>query len=295
MKSYIDLLNEVLHAPSRVTRNATTRSLFGATLEFDLRQGFPILTTKKMPFKSIAAEMIGFLRGYTNANRFEADGCKVWRANADDPKWRHQNAACGIEDGDLGRTYGAQWRTWKTHKPILVERDDFYEVRGYERLDQISNLMHLIRTGSSSRRMVVSAWNPAELDDTALPPCHLMFQIYCHEGFMDLQMYQRSADIFLGLPFNISSYALLLWILANTTGYTPRNLRMCLGDVHLYEQHIPHTRMQLGRIPDVMPWLKGTSVMPPRLEGLQPWEFDASWFRLVGYDPHPPIKAEMIV
>lgn len=253
MQSYLTLLTDVLrNGEVRPTRNANVTSVFARQLQFDLTRGFPILTTKKMPFRSIAAEMIGFLRGCTNADDFEHLGTKVWWDNAEDPTWQ-SNGAC-VGKGDLGRIYGAQWRGWRTHTPILddpQQSDGPYTIGGWQPIDQIGQLHDDIRNNPYSRRHIVTAWNPGELDLMCLPPCHLMFQVYVDPPYLDMMMVQRSADAFLGLPFNISGYSLLLWILAKTTGYEPRHLTMCLGDVHIYEQHEEAVYTQLNRAPSV--------------------------------------------
>ena len=295
MHTYLKLLEDVYSRGAiREGRNARTWSVFGRTLSYDLQDGFPILTTKKMAFRAITAELIGFLRGYRNADDFSRLGCNVWHANANDPKWKNSAAYQG--EGDLGRIYGVQWREWRTHTPVLRDPEDSdgpYLIDGYQPFDQIAELCRLIREEPTSRRMVVSAWNPGELGEMCLPPCHVLFQVYCDGPYMDLQMYQRSADVFLGLPFNITSYALLLWILARSHGYVPRRLHMALGDVHLYEQHIDQLYTQIGRAPRPRPELYYNIDVP--LGHIQPWDFQPNLFELIGYDPHPKIDAEMIV
>lgn len=296
MKDYLTLLSNVMHeGDHRGTRNGGTRSLFGQSLQFDLRRGHPVLTTKRMATKAIFGELIGFLRGYDNARDFEELGCRVWNANAESPYW--VNSAAYRGEGDLGRIYGVQWRSWRTHVPLLGDQrseEGMFPIEGYRTLDQIERLIRLIRNDPSNRRMVVTAWNPAELNEMALPPCHLFFQVYCEGQYMDLQMYQRSVDIFLGLPFNIASYATLLWILARHTGYEPRRLTMCLGDTHLYTAHLEQAYEQLERSPRTLPTLHyDYGGLAPDL--VAPASMHPERFRLDNYEPHPAIKAEMLV
>ncbi len=286
MQQYQHLLTELFRSGvTRESRNATVVGTFGEHLSFDMRKSFPILTTKKMPFHSIAAEMIGFLRGYDNAAQFEELGTKVWWDNADDPRWKESAAHTG-ENGYLGRIYGAQWREWRKTVPNYAGM--------WQTEDQIAEVHRAIQGNPHSRRHVVSAWNPGELDLMCLPPCHILFQLYVDPPYMDLQMYQRSADVFLGLPFNISGYALLLWIMAKTTGYEPRWLHMCLGDVHLYSGHIKQARTVLSRSPSgSAPYIQYQPDVP--LTYLKPWDFLPQLFELHNYDPHPKVPAPMIV
>lgn len=257
------------------------RSIFGHHMRFDLRLGFPLVTTKHVPFKSVVAELVGFIRGYTNAADFRALGTRIWDANANKTQsWLLNEHRRGTDD--LGRIYGAQWRGWR------VEPLD--EVVGeYRTIDQLANLIAGIKRDPFGRRHIVSAWNPAEMDQMALPPCHVLFQCFVSEqGFLDLQMYQRSADIFLGVPFNIASYAALLEVLALATGLQPRYLLMCLGDAHLYDAAIDgaHTVMQRTalRLPQLsVAWSEGKTID----------ELEVSDFQLSGYGHHPAIPVEM--
>lgn len=286
MKSYLDLGRIILeHGERRATRNAVTTSLFAEKLTFDLTSSFPLLTTKKMAWKAIVGELIGFLRGTRDNRELQALGCPVWTANVEDPRWQ-SNPAC-FWDSDLGRFYGVQWRRWRTHHPVL---DDNNIVVGYQEVDQIADLIDGLRNDPHGRRHIVTAWNPAEVGEACLPPCHVMFQCYCSDdGGLDLQMYQRSADYFLGVPFNIASYALLLKILAHMTGRWPRNLTIVFGDVHLYAEHEEAFGEQLMREPRTPPQV----VITHNID--DPAHLEPSMIHLMDYDPHPSLKAEMIV
>ncbi len=286
MKSYLDLGRTILeHGEKRETRNAVTRSLFAEKLTFDLTAGFPLLTTKKMAWKAIVGELIGFLRGTRDNRELQALGCHVWTANVEDPRWQ-SNPAC-FWDHDLGRFYGVQWRRWRSHHPVL---DDNNIVVGYQQVDQIHDLIEGLRDDPYGRRHIVTAWNPAETDEACLPPCHVMFQCYCTgDGGLDLQMYQRSADYFLGVPFNIASYGLLLKLLAHMVGRWPRNLTIVFGDVHIYAEHEAAFCEQLTREPRTPPQVVFTHNID------DPAHLEPNMVHLMDYDPHPPLKAEMIV
>lgn len=239
-----------------------TLSVFGHQMRFDLAEGFPLLTTKKLHVKSIIYELLWFLRGETNIGYLQQHGVNIWN------EWADLN-------GELGPVYGAQWRSWKTADGRAI--------------DQISQVIEQIRTNPDSRRLIVSAWNVGELAKMALPPCHLLFQFYVAEGKLSCQLYQRSADIFLGLPFNIASYALLTMMVGGVCDLTPGDLIITLGDAHLYANHIEQARLQLTREPLPLPRMK----INPGVRSI--FEFDFADFELVDYQAHPHIKAEVAV
>ena len=263
-QQYLDLLRTVLDTGvDRPDRTGTgTRSIFGHQMRFDLADGFPLLTTKKLHLKSIIYELLWFLRGETNVRWLQEHGVKIWDAWAD-------------ENGDLGPVYGSQWRSWPDGKGATI--------------DQIANVVQSIRTKPDSRRHIVTAWNPAEVDDMALPPCHCLFQFYVAEGKLSCQLYQRSADIFLGVPFNIASYALLTQMMAQVTGLLPGEFIHSFGDVHLYSNHVQQAHEQLQRMPRPLPRL----TLTPERQSI--FDFHYEDFLLTGYDPHAHIKAEVAV
>ena len=264
MRQYLQLLGDVLaNGVDRPDRTGTgTRSLFGYQLRFDLADGFPLLTTKKLHIRSIIYELLWFLRGETNIGYLKEHGVRIWDEWAD-------------ENGDLGPVYGSQWRSWPDGKGGTI--------------DQIANVVQSIRTKPDSRRHIVAAWNPAEIEDMALPPCHCLFQFYVVEGKLSCQLYQRSADVFLGVPFNIASYALLTHMMAQVTGLAPGEFIHSFGDVHLYHNHFEQAREQLSRAPRPLPTLK----INPGRRDIFGFQFED--FEIVGYDPHPHIKAEVAV
>ena len=264
MRQYLELMRDVLaNGTDRSDRTGTgTRSLFGHQLRFDLSAGFPLLTTKKLHVKSIIYELLWFLRGETNVRWLQERGVRIWDEWAD-------------ETGDLGPVYGSQWRSWP-------------DGRGGS-IDQIANVVQSIKTRPDSRRHIVTAWNPAEVDEMALPPCHCLFQFYVADGKLSCQLYQRSADLFLGVPFNIASYALLTHLMAQVTGLQPGDFVHSLGDVHLYANHFEQARLQLGRRPKPLPRL----LINPERRSIFDFEFED--FQITGYDPHPSIKAEIAV
>src|SRR6266404_2424440 len=267
VRQYHDLLRLVLeHGQARDDRTGTgTLSIFGAQMRFDLRPtgpGFPLLTTKKLHIKSIIYELLWFLRGDTNIRYLNEHGITIWDEWAD-------------EKGELGRVYGAQWRDWRGENGV--------------RVDQIDNLITQIKTNPQSRRLIVSAWNPAEIDKMALPPCHLLFQFYVQEGELSCQLYQRSADLFLGVPFNIASYSLLTMMVAQVVDLTPGDFVHTFGDLHLYNNHLEQAREQLSRDCRPLPKMK----LNPRIKNIDHFKFED--FELVGYDPHPSIKAPIAV
>ena len=261
---YLDLLGEVLeHGARKSDRTGTgTLSLFGRQLRFALEPGFPLLTTKKLHLKSIIYELLWFLRGDTNVRWLQQQGVSIWDEWAD-------------ENGELGPVYGYQWRHWRTP--------------GGGEIDQISNVVHSLRSKPDSRRHIVSAWNPADVDRMALPPCHALFQFYVAGGRLSCQMYQRSADLFLGVPFNIASYALLTRMMAQVTGLAPGEFVLALGDAHLYLNHLEQAREQLARAPRAFPRMR----LNPQVRELLDFRFED--FALEGYEPHPAIKAPIAV
>lgn len=264
MKQYLDLLQHVLdNGTDKSDRTGTgTRSVFGYQMRFNLADGFPVLTTKKLHLKSIIHELLWFLAGDTNIRYLKENGVRIWDEWAD-------------ENGDLGRVYGAQWRSWRGANG--------------ETVDQIANVVRQIRQTPDSRRLIVSAWNPAEVDDMALPPCHALFQFYVANGKLSCQLYQRSADIFLGVPFNIASYALLTMMMAQVCGLQAGEFVHTLGDAHLYQNHLEQARLQLTREPRALPRMH----INPDVRDIFAFKFDD--FTLSDYDPYPHIKAEVSV
>jgi thymidylate synthase len=264
MRIYLDLLQHVLDTGiDRGDRTGTgTRSVFGYQMRFDLAAGFPVLTTKKLHLKSIIHELLWFLQGDTNIAYLNENGVTIWDEWAD-------------ENGDLGPVYGYQWRSW----PAPDGRH----------IDQIAGLLSAIRKNPNSRRLIVSAWNPALVDEMALPPCHCLFQFYVADGKLSCQLYQRSADIFLGVPFNIASYALLTMMVAQVTGLQPGEFVHTLGDAHLYANHFEQARLQLGRTPGPLPQM----LINPEVTDLFAFKYDD--FRLVDYVAESSIKAPIAV
>jgi thymidylate synthase len=265
---YLDLLQELLDFGTyRVGRNGGTYGLFGRQMRFDLSKGFPLLTTKQMFFKGIVVELLWFLRGDTNIAYLHEHGVHIWDEWAD-------------ENGDLGPVYGKQWRSW----PVAPSRR--FVIR--ESIDQISNVIESLREDPYGRRHIVTAWNPAEVDEMALPPCHCLFQFHVANGRLNCQLYQRSADVFLGVPFNIASYALLTHIVAREVGLLPGEFIHTFGDVHLYENHRHQAEQQLERTPKPFPQVLINPHSEKTIFALEPDDF-----ALVGYEPYPAIKAEV--
>jgi thymidylate synthase len=262
-RQYLGLLEDILaNGVNRGDRTGVgTRGVFGRQMRFDLSQGFPLLTTKKLHLKSIVLELLWFLRGDTNVRWLQERGVSIW------DEWAGP-------DGELGPVYGKQWRSWAAPDGRVI--------------DQIASVVGQIRTNPESRRHVVSAWNPAEVEDMALPPCHCLFQFFVAEGRLSCQLYQRSADAFLGVPFNIASYALLTLMIAEVTGLQPGEFVHTLGDAHLYLNHLDQARLQISREPYPLPQM----VITPK-DDL--FAFDLSDFRLEGYQAHPGIKAAIAV
>lgn len=264
MRQYLDLLTDVMtNGTDRSDRTGTgTRSVFGRQLRVDLRAGFPLLTTKKVHLKSIIYELLWFLRGDTNVRWLQERGVSIW------DEWADAN-------GDLGPVYGSQWRSWPDGRGGTI--------------DQIANVVESIRTRPDSRRHIVTAWNPAEVEDMALPPCHCLFQFYVAEGRLSCQLYQRSADIFLGVPFNIASYALLTHMVAQVTGLGVGEFVHSFGDVHLYSNHFEQANEQMRREARPLPRI----TLNPDRSGI--FDFEYEDFLITGYDPHPAIKAKVAV
>jgi thymidylate synthase len=264
MRQYLDLLQHILdHGARKGDRTGTgTISVFGYQGRYDLADGFPLLTTKQLHVKSIIYELLWMLKGESNIRYLQDHGVRIWNEWAD-------------EDGELGPVYGAQWRSWKT--------DDGRTI------DQISKVIHQIKTRPNSRRIIVSAWNVGEVEKMALPPCHLLFQFYVAEGRLSCQLYQRSADVFLGVPFNIASYSLLTLMVAQVTGLEPGEFVHTFGDVHLYLNHVEQARLQLMRDPYPLPQMQ----INPAVESIFDFRFED--FELLNYQAHPHIKAEVSV
>lgn len=264
MKQYLELLKYVLEN-GRFRKDRTgvgSYSVFGGQLKFDLSEGFPLLTTKKLHVKSIIYELLWFLRGDTNIKYLNEHGVTIWDEWAD-------------KDGNLGRIYGAQWCDWRAPDGRSI--------------NQIDWVINEIKTNPDSRRLVVSAWNVGELDQMALPPCHVLFQFYVMDGVLSCQLYQRSADIFLGVPFNIASYALLTMMVAQVCDLKPGVFIHTFGDLHLYANHIEQAQLQLTRQPRPLPQMR----LNPAIKNIRDFKYED--FELIGYDPHPPIKAPVAV
>ncbi len=264
MVQYLDLLRLVLeHGRHKADRTGTgTCAVFGAQARFDLAQGFPLLTTKKLHLRSIIHELLWFLKGDTNVGYLREHGVTIWDEWAD-------------AKGDLGRIYGAQWCDWRTSDGRSIH--------------QIDEVIEQIRANPDSRRLIVSAWNVGELDRMALPPCHTLFQFFVQEGALSCQLYQRSADLFLGVPFNVASYALLTMMVAQVCGLCPGTFVHTFGDLHLYRNHLEQARLQLTREPRELPRMR----LNPAVTNIHEFKFED--FELVGYHPHPAIKAPIAV
>ena len=264
MKQYLDLLDRIVTEghPKGDRTGTGTQSVFGHQMRFNLEDGFPLLTTKKLHLKSIIYELLWFLKGDTNVKYLQEHGVRIWNEWAD-------------ENGELGPVYGHQWRSWPDYQGGTI--------------DQIQNVLDQIKHTPDSRRMIVSAWNPAEVDQMALPPCHCLFQFYVAEGKLSLQLYQRSADTFLGVPFNIASYALLLMMMAQVTGLKPGEFIHTTGDTHLYLNHLEQANLQLTRTPRSLPVMK----LNPDVKDLFAFQYED--FELTDYNPWPHIPAQVSV
>lgn len=264
MKAYLDLLSHVMdHGAAKTDRTGTgTISVFGYQMRFDLSEGFPLLTTKKLHYKSIIYELLWFLRGDTNIKYLNNHGVSIWN------EWANS-------EGELGPVYGHQWRKWTTANG--------------QSIDQISQLVDSLRNNPDSRRHIVSAWNVGEINNMALPPCHALFQFYVADGKLSCQLYQRSADIFLGVPFNIASYALLTHMVAHVCGYKPGDFVHTLGDAHIYRNHIEQVRLQLTRNPKPLPQL----LIKNERNDIFSFEYDD--FDIINYDAHPHIKGAIAI
>jgi thymidylate synthase len=264
MVQYLDLLRLVLeHGRHKADRTGTgTYAVFGAQARFDLQTGFPLLTTKKLHLRSIVHELLWFLKGDTNVGYLREHGVTIW------DEWADAN-------GDLGRIYGAQWCDWRTSDGRSIH--------------QIDEVIDQIRTNPDSRRLIVCAWNVGELDQMALPPCHTLFQFFVQEGALSCQLYQRSADLFLGVPFNVASYALLTMMVAQVCGLHPGTFVHTFGDLHLYRNHLAQAKLQLSREPRELPRMR----LNPAVTNIHEFKFED--FELVGYNPHPAIKAPIAV
>ncbi len=264
MKQYLDLLNRILtEGVRKEDRTGTgTLSVFGHQMRFNLEDGFPLLTTKKLHLKSIIYELLWFLRGDTNVRWLQSHGVRIWNEWAD-------------ENGDLGPVYGRQWRSWPDNNGGFI--------------DQIANVVEMIKHHPDSRRLMVTAWNPADVDAMALPPCHCLFQFYVADGRLSLQLYQRSADTFLGVPFNIASYALLLMMMAQVTGLKAGEFVHTMGDTHLYTNHLSQARLQMERVPRALPKM----ILNPEVESI--FDFKYEDFTLCDYNPWPHISGKVSV
>lgn len=264
MRAYLDLLQHILDngTPKSDRTGTGTLSVFGYQMRFDLQEGFPMLTTKKLHLKSIVYELLWFLNGDTNVKYLQEHGVRIWNEWAD-------------ENGDLGPVYGKQWRSW--------------EGADGKTYDQIAHCLDLIRNKPDSRRIIVNAWNVADLPDMALSPCHCLFQFYVADGKLSCQLYQRSADVFLGVPFNIASYALLCMMMAKVCDLEPGEFVHTFGDAHLYNNHLEQARLQLTRDPRPLPTMR----INPDVENLEDFRYED--FQLLNYDPHPHIKAPVSV
>jgi len=264
MKQYLDLMRTILdEGHFKADRTGTgTYSIFGYQMRFDLQKGFPLLTTKKLHLRSIIYELLWFLRGDTNIQYLHDHNVTIWDEWAD-------------ENGDLGPVYGKQWRSWEAPDGRVI--------------DQITSLIEQIKRNPDSRRLIVSAWNPADVDQMALPPCHTMFQFYVSNGELSCQLYQRSADVFLGVPFNIASYALLTMMVAQVCGLKAKDFVHTFGDAHIYSNHVEQAKLQLSREPRPLPQMR----INPAVDSIFGFQYED--FTLENYDPHPHIKAEVAV
>lgn len=272
MKQYLDVLKDIYENGDDVEgRNGKTRKLFAKQMRFNLQDGFPAVTTKKLAFKQVVAELIWFIKGSSDNNELNEMGCHIWDANAEADYWKPKAKF----DGDLGRVYGVQWRHWQ--KPDGAE------------VDQLADVIERIKTNPNDRRLIVSAWNPGELELMALPPCHMMFQFFVANDKLSLHMYQRSCDMFLGVPFNIASYSLLLAMVAQETGLKAHECVLTLGDAHIYHDHFEAVEKQLERTPHPLPQLS----LNPEIKSI--FDFKPEDIQLENYEHDKTIKAPMAV
>lgn len=282
MRVYLDTLREILEeGTDREGRNGITRGLFTKQMRFKMSDGFPAVTTKKLAFRSVAAELLWFISGNSDNNELTRLGCNIWTANAEADYWKPKAKF----DGDLGRVYGVQWRTWQSPNGKII--------------DQLQDVVDKIKTSPNDRRLIVSAWNPGELDQMALPPCHMIFQFHVANGKLSLHMFQRSCDMFLGVPFNIASYALLLHLIAQITNLEADELILTLGDAHIYENHFDVVKEQIKRNPKKLP----TLWINPEIKSLD--DLDTKniaspndiykLVKLIDYEHDESLKADMVV
>lgn len=273
MKQYLDALQHIMdNGVDRPNRTGIdTRAVFGMPLRFSMKDGFPAITTKKLAFNSMKAELLWFISGSSSVKELQKLGSHIWDANADADYWKPKAKF----EGDLGRIYGVQWRAWRTADG--------------RNIDQLADAIRKIKENPEDRRIIVSAWNPGELGETALPPCHILFHFFVAENKLSLLMYQRSCDMFLGVPFNIASYSLLLQMVAQVTGREADECILMLGDAHIYHNHFEQVREQMSRIPYALPKLK----LNPAIQDID--GFSMNDIELVGYQYHPTIKAPMAV
>ncbi|MFT7328070.1 MAG: thymidylate synthase [Crocinitomicaceae bacterium] len=282
MQQYLDVLKKVMETGTDIEgRNGGTRKIFTEQMRFKMSDGFPAVTTKKLAFRTMTAELFWFMSGYSDNKELNRLGCKIWDGNANADYWTPK----AEYDGDLGRVYGVQWRNWQGPNGKVV--------------DQLRDVIERIKTNPNDRRLIVSAWNPGELDQMALPPCHMMFQFFVADGKLSLHMFQRSCDMFLGVPFNIASYGLMLHVVAQITGLEPNELILTLGDAHIYHDHLDAVKQQLERVPGKLPtlWLN------PEIKSLE--DLDTKKIetpndiyelaKLIDYHPQETIKAKMSV
>jgi thymidylate synthase len=284
MRQYVELCRQILKdGTKKEDRTGTgTLSVFGRHLRFDLRDGFPLVTTKKVHLKSIVHELLWFLKGETNIKYLKENGVTIWDAWAD-------------ENGELGPVYGSQWRRYPAYEPVSSSFTFHASPRGYTsrfrryEIDQVADVIEQIETNPDSRRMIIDSWNVAELSQMKLPPCHVLYQFYVADGRLSCQVYQRSADVFLGLPFNIASAALLTMMIAQVTDLEPGELVHTIGDAHIYTNHLPQVSEQILRYPRLRPRM----ILNPDVKHID--DFVYGDFVLAGYDPHPAIKGEVSV
>lgn len=282
MRNYNSLLKEIMENGSdREGRNGFTRGVFTRELRFKMKDGFPATTTKKLAFRSVAAELFWFMSGSNDNKILQSLGCEIWTANAEASYWKPKAKF----KGDLGRVYGVQWRSWRKPDGSMV--------------DQLASVIEKIKKDPNDRRLIVTAWNPGEIDEMALPPCHMIFQFFVTKGKLSLHMFQRSCDMFLGVPFNIASYALMLHLIAQMTNLEPDELILTLGDAHIYHDHFDAVKEQISREPLLLPklWVN------PEIKSLEDTDVSRiltpediyKFVKLEDYNHHPPIKAKMAV